>query len=93
MEKQVVAVFFVFVFLKYHRQIKQTGNQFYGGEKRSAWSRDSYGCGCIVGKWMGLKAGMKEAEKRGGWSRNEDQGQPMTERVSVEEEGFSQAGH
>lgn len=46
---------------------------------------------------MGLKAGMKEAEKRGewsrDWSRNEDQGQPMMERVSVEEEGFSRAGH
>lgn len=41
---------------------------------------------------MGLKAGMKEAVGRGrDWSRNEDQGQPMTEKVSVEEEGFSQA--
>lgn len=64
MEKQVVAVLFCFCFFKkYPRQIKQTGNQFYGGEKRSAWSRDSYGC--VVGRRMGLKAGMKETEKGG----------------------------
>lgn len=47
----------------------------------------------------GFKSRHERDRERGGmgwsrdWSRNEDQGQPMTERVSVEEEGFSQAGH
>lgn len=45
----------------------------------------------------GFKSRHERGREKGGWSRdwsrNEDQGQPMTERVSVEEEGFSQAGH